>query len=377
MEIPKPGHEYTEHDLIDAFSLLLTPEQHSVLSLSIGNRPSSESQLMQIMRSNAFGDGSTTWLHPTICRINHSCIPNATSHHDADMDDLAQIISEREIKQGEEITISYNNQIGEICTARERAVLLQNQYGFECDCAACSRSSKEGEELSLSDTRRLLISSLRSALTGLTLTPEVRSLLNSPSSCSTTPIPPNLLSLTQTAPSFLTYSQKTCFHLLLARLRLAEGLETTDIVDSYFQAADAQVVQLLTLPDVVILDWARNVRLWMETAMEMLEKVRDPYDANAQMLRKTWKGMQEKLRVKVALEFLDSDASSIVPGSADDVPFALRIFPETKRIQVLSEAECNEVLKQSYGPVSQEDVLEQPSTKNNFSSSKNAYDSQL
>jgi hypothetical protein len=56
---------------------------------------------------------------------------------------------------------------------------------------------------------------------------------------------------------------------------------------------------------------------------------------------------------------LESPASSLVPDSADEVPFALRIFPLTKRIQVLSELECHAIVRQHYAPVSQEDPLPQ------------------
>ncbi|KAL9527079.1 hypothetical protein SMMN14_09244 [Sphaerulina musiva] len=370
MEVAKTGDEYTQHDLEDAFAVLLESERQSVLALSASSRPADEPLLTQIMKSNAFGDGTSTWLHPTICRINHSCIPNATSHHDeCCLGDVAQIIAEREICAGEEICISYNSQMHELCTAKERSVLLRNQYGFNCYCPACSPLATKDvttkQQQHISDTRRRLIAELLHRLTGLHFPPHARQIMHSISTAGDDimSVPKEDLAAEQGSPSPLSDSQRYVYFLLLAHLRRAEGLESQEISNSYWLAAEALLRQLMTLPDVVILDWAAQIKHLMELAIEVLDRVRDPFDHDPQRLRNEWGNMQKKMRLKASLTFLDSEASSIVPGSADDIPFALRIFPDTKRIEVLSEMECNAIVRQNYAPVSQEDPIPKKAKK--------------
>lgn len=311
MEVAKTGDEYTQHDLEDAFAVLLESERQSVLALSASSRPADEPLLTQIMKSNAFGDGTSTWLHPTICRINHSCIPNATSHHDeCCLGDVAQIIAEREICAGEEICISYNSQMHELCTAKERSVLLRNQYGFNCYCPACSPLATKDvttkQQQHISDTRRRLIAELLHRLTGLHFPPHARQIMQSISTTGDDimSVPKEDLAAEQGSPSPLSDSQRYVYFLLLAHLRRAEGLESQEISNSYWLAAEALLRQLMTLPDVVILDWAAQIKHLMELAIEVLDRVRDPFDHDPQRLRNEWGNMQKKMRLKASLTFV-------------------------------------------------------------------------
>ena len=125
MKINKPGSLLTEDDVSKAFEELPGPEQEAIMALS-EDKKLDRSRLMGIFKSNTFGDNDACWLHPTICRINHSCVPNTVTATDACcIGDQVQLFAEKPIKAGEEITVSYNHQLYEITTARQRAVLLQ------------------------------------------------------------------------------------------------------------------------------------------------------------------------------------------------------------------------------------------------------------
>jgi hypothetical protein len=92
------------------------------------------------------------------CRLNHSCSPNV---HGAwnDMRGKQTMYAMRDIKQGEELVVSYLGSIGE--QPREaRRESLRTDFGFICTCAKCLLAD---DALSQSDARceRLL------TLTGL------------------------------------------------------------------------------------------------------------------------------------------------------------------------------------------------------------------
>ena len=72
-------------------------------------------------------------LFPHLCLFNHSCNPNTCLWT---INDMALMVAQRDIKQGEEIFISYispmnNKQV-------RRAHLLK--YGFKCECPRCQES---------------------------------------------------------------------------------------------------------------------------------------------------------------------------------------------------------------------------------------------
>lgn len=79
-------------------------------------------------------------LSPTAALLNHSCLPNSSfsGYWDADNESLViRIVSEREIKKGEEITISYVERYANMESRREAL----KRYGFTCQCERCSGTS--------------------------------------------------------------------------------------------------------------------------------------------------------------------------------------------------------------------------------------------
>ncbi|KAK4496365.1 hypothetical protein PRZ48_012345 [Zasmidium cellare] len=357
MHIPVPAQTLTETHINTAFAALPESQKESVLGLHEGiHRTDLHSKVMRIFKANTFGDGSACWLHPTISRFNHSCVPNATTHNDpCCLGDEAQIVAEKEIAEGEEIFFSYNNEMYEITTARQRKVLLEKQYGFECDCKACGG----GEEGRVRDQRRVLIKALRARLHGLQ-TSDFRFLDDGggeENEVAEMDLWVKEVPLKEKLPA----EKRVAYNVLLGNLREAEGMPTEDIAVSYWHAAEAMLDQMMQMPDVVVLQWAKNVEHYMEKAIEVNERVRTPYDHESQTLRSAWKAMQSRPCLKVALAFLDGGLK--VKGhdlmSVDDEePFAIQIT-KTGGLVELYEYECNELFeaRDDISVASQEDEL--------------------
>jgi hypothetical protein len=98
----------------------------------------------------------TGGIYPTICLINHDCVPNAQNNWNADAKHET-IHATRDIRVGEEITIAYVE--NDIFNSRREK--LKSAFGFECSCNLCTSSPSL---LHLSDTRRLEIERLDEAI---------------------------------------------------------------------------------------------------------------------------------------------------------------------------------------------------------------------
>lgn len=112
-----------------------------------------------ITRTNALpcGSGSSIGgIYPTICLINHSCLPNAHSNRSSEQGHET-IHAIRPIPAGEEITIAYDMN-GSSADQRSH---LQAAFGFDCSCVVCTLPSSE---LRLSDARRVRIQRLDEAI---------------------------------------------------------------------------------------------------------------------------------------------------------------------------------------------------------------------
>ncbi|KUI66561.1 SET domain-containing protein 5 [Cytospora mali] len=108
-----------------------------------------------IVRTNALPCGPASnvgGVYPTICLINHSCLPNAHNSWDSNREHET-IYAIRPIRAGEEITIAYDH--GGPASARR--AFLKEAFGFDCDCSICTLPPAE---LQASDDRRLLIQRL-------------------------------------------------------------------------------------------------------------------------------------------------------------------------------------------------------------------------
>ncbi|CAH0046640.1 unnamed protein product [Clonostachys solani] len=123
--------------------------------LSLHNNFPGKHPFAGIMKTNALPCGSRSEIgavYPTICRINHSCLPNSQNTWNSDTK-IETIFAIRPINCGEEITITYD-QGGP--SAVRRASLKQS-FGFQCSCVVCSQPPALLRE---SDIRRSRIQQL-------------------------------------------------------------------------------------------------------------------------------------------------------------------------------------------------------------------------
>lgn len=69
---------------------------------------------------------------PILARINHDCLPNTFVEK---VPSGYRLIAACDIKEGEEITISYVNEPVGIYSNEEMNQVLSNRFGFECECS--------------------------------------------------------------------------------------------------------------------------------------------------------------------------------------------------------------------------------------------------
>ncbi|KAF5675151.1 SET domain-containing protein [Fusarium denticulatum] len=123
--------------------------------LSLHNNFPGKDPFSGIIRTNALPCGPDSivgGVYPTICLINHSCLPN--SHHNWNNEAGHETIHAiRQINAGEEVTISY----GEEGPSMLRKPLLKRSFGFDCACSLCSLPPSQ---LQASDVRRVRIQQL-------------------------------------------------------------------------------------------------------------------------------------------------------------------------------------------------------------------------
>ncbi len=146
-----------ELSIATSLKTLTKVEQRQFLSL-YNNFPCKH-PFSGIVKTNALpcGSGSTVGgVYPTICLINHCCLPNAHNSWNSDTK-WETIHAIRYIKAGEEITISYDHG----GPSDIRRAHLKDAFGFDCDCRLCSLPTSE---IQVSDNRRTQIQTLDVAI---------------------------------------------------------------------------------------------------------------------------------------------------------------------------------------------------------------------
>ena len=146
------GREF-ESDIAAKLKTLSKSKQRQFLSLH--NNFPGKYPFGGIMKTNALPCGPNSAIggvYSTTCLINHSCLPNAHNNWN-DSTHCETIHAIRDIKCGEEITISYDQ--GQPFDSRRS--FLKAAFGFECNCGLCSSSPPD---ILASDSRRLRIQTL-------------------------------------------------------------------------------------------------------------------------------------------------------------------------------------------------------------------------
>lgn len=116
-----------------------------------------------IVKTNAMPLGtnaSSGGIFPNCSRFNHSCCSNA-SYSWCNKLGLERIFAVKDIKEGEEISVSYLSVQFGMTPGSERRRHLLDEFGFQCYCDICSQNT---EDASASDTRRRKLSQLNAAI---------------------------------------------------------------------------------------------------------------------------------------------------------------------------------------------------------------------
>jgi hypothetical protein len=127
--------------------------------LSLHNNFPGKHPFSGIVKTNSLPCGPDSMIggvYPTICLINHSCLPNAHNSWNSEAK-CETIHAIRFIKAGEEITISYEKG-GPFSSRRAH---LKNAFGFNCNCSLCILPPAG---LQASDARRRQIQLLDDAI---------------------------------------------------------------------------------------------------------------------------------------------------------------------------------------------------------------------
>lgn len=120
---------------------LLSPYRHTMMNDSLkSNIPRSQLLGMTMHCNNFRRDAGGFFLYFAISFINHSCNPNCIINVAEASNKDAQLIATRDIKAGEELTISYTFQDVSL-TGMTQAQALKDKYQIDCRCAQCLESS--------------------------------------------------------------------------------------------------------------------------------------------------------------------------------------------------------------------------------------------
>ena len=94
-----------------------------------------------VMRSNAFTDANTgdNFLYAHLSRANHSCAPNMQRSFESA--GLAVVSLLRDVCKGDALLISYLSDDDLELPTGERRALLQEKFGFTCECERCGPCS--------------------------------------------------------------------------------------------------------------------------------------------------------------------------------------------------------------------------------------------
>lgn len=113
----------------------LSKEAIEEIFSSTGGLPAGKS-LWGIFQSNAIpqGEQNAQGLYQTICRFNHSCVPNAIYQWRASLGTNV-VVTTRAVDVGEEVCVSYFKSM--FMTHEERRTRTMMSWGFECKCADC------------------------------------------------------------------------------------------------------------------------------------------------------------------------------------------------------------------------------------------------
>lgn len=158
-------NQLADNDLFKFFSLAdscsrFIAEEHGVSDYKTGGKTN-----CGIIKTNSFfvdfpGDkgacsGQYLALFATIARLNHSCQPNCNHYWSGSQFNVRTIKS---VKKGEELCISYMSplQRSDFHTKISRRKILQDEFGFFCNCPLCADDTLKDGGQNDTDRQELL-----------------------------------------------------------------------------------------------------------------------------------------------------------------------------------------------------------------------------
>ena len=115
----------------------MSEEERKVIT-RLSNNFDDEDNLLGIFKTNAMIISTyESALFPTICRSNHSCVPNCNYIYNQQLGHQ-QLYCIKYVTKGDELTVSYmpDNNIGGV---EERRKFLLYTHNFICMCECCSQ----------------------------------------------------------------------------------------------------------------------------------------------------------------------------------------------------------------------------------------------
>jgi hypothetical protein len=154
----RPLFKITQHEsklseyLIAEQLLTLTDNEQDTFFALSNRKPDPNQPLTAILGANAFRtiSNDVAAVFNELSRINHACNPNMMTVWNEDYETMTAIAL-RDIRKGEELTISY---LGGLTGFEARQRHLKEVYNFECGCGLCTLLPEQRAE---SDKRRQLI----------------------------------------------------------------------------------------------------------------------------------------------------------------------------------------------------------------------------
>ncbi|CAB9516287.1 SET [Seminavis robusta] len=153
LEEAKAMHSVAVHQSFDRLSaetkqfvLELANSYPSTTTTQAVEQPGQQ-EIVGVYQTNSFRLGEEEsnncgGLFLTICRINHSCRPNANHSWRADLQ-AKTVYATQDIDVGEEICITYGTS-GECLDTAGRRAYLSERFSFECGCHMCTESDPQG-----------------------------------------------------------------------------------------------------------------------------------------------------------------------------------------------------------------------------------------
>ncbi|KAF7193183.1 putative protein lysine methyltransferase SET5 [Pseudocercospora fuligena] len=336
------GHDADEEDVTRAFEALGASDKEKYMKLYPGHLKL-DSTIHRIWRVNCFEVGGeecgiASCIRLKLAKINHSCVPNADWLEETSAGfPSIRLLALRDISKGEEILISYNDELTRAMDTSNRRSWLYRCFGFWCCCDACASVKS-----ALHDTRRRIIFAL-AALKQQQSPPtylnayKFRSQISDSSACE------HLMS----RPDFYT---TTAYDYLLATFLEAEDLVGFDAAAAWKSAAVKLYNQISPAENgIICLGQVKTFLVWLARAKQRKLDLLWSDHPTAEAFLEDEGAMLEDEVIQVAVDFLkrQRDRNTGAVTQRQEEHFAITFKVEADGISTcfpINEQECDKLL---------------------------------